>query len=62
MRSPFVRERKETSVTDLNITVVDGGSAEYWMQRGEGFRLIHEAERAAQRLAEAPVCLRGGHD
>lgn len=45
-----------------NITVIDGGSAQYWRERKEGFRLIHEAERAAKRLADAPMYLHGGHD
>lgn len=49
-------------MTERKITVIDGGSAEYWRQRKEGFRLIHEAERAAQRLADAPMYLHGGYD
>ncbi|NGO66584.1 hypothetical protein G6N76_23230 [Rhizobium daejeonense] len=44
------------------ITIIDGGSAEYWRQRTEGFRLIREAEEAAERLASAPMYLHGGYD
>ena len=44
------------------ITIIDGGSAEYWRQRKEGFRLIREAEDAAERLASAPMYLHGGYD
>lgn len=44
------------------ITIIDGDSAEYWQQRKEGFRLIREAEEAAQRLASAPMYLHGGFD
>ncbi|ANH08746.1 hypothetical protein [Shinella sp. HZN7] len=49
-------------MTERKITVIDGGSAKYWRQRKEGFRLIHEAERAAKRLADAPMYLHGGYD
>jgi hypothetical protein len=49
-------------MTDRKITVIDGGSAQYWRERKEGFRLIHEAERAAERLADAPMYLHGGYD
>ncbi len=49
-------------MTDRIITVIDGGSAQYWRERKEGFRLIHEAERAAERLADAPMYLHGGYD
>ncbi len=35
-------------MTQRKIITIDGGSAEYWRQRTEGFRLIHEAERAAK--------------
>ncbi|WP_430442313.1 hypothetical protein [Shinella sp.] len=49
-------------MTERKITVIDGGSAEYWRQRTEGFRLIHEAERATERLADAPMYLHGGYD
>lgn len=49
-------------MTERKIAVIDAGSAEYWRQRKEGFRLIHEAERAAKRLADAPMYLHGGYD
>lgn len=49
-------------MTHRKITVIDGGSAQYWSERKEGFRLIHEAERAAERLADAPMYLHGGYD
>ncbi|MCM5688754.1 hypothetical protein M8037_07985 [Sinorhizobium meliloti] len=49
-------------MTERKITVIDGGSAEYWRQRTERFRLIHEAEHTAQRLADAPMYLHGGYD
>jgi hypothetical protein len=49
-------------MTELKVTIFDGGSAEYWRQRTEGFRLIREAEHAAQRLADAPMYLHGGYD
>ncbi|MGQ3212347.1 hypothetical protein [Shinella sp.] len=49
-------------MTQLKVTIFDGGSAEYWRQRTEGFRLIREAEHAAQRLADAPMYLHGGYD
>lgn len=49
-------------MTHRKITVVDGGSAQYWRERTEGFRLIREAERAAERLADAPMYLHGGYD
>lgn len=49
-------------MTHRKITVIDGGSAQYWKERTEGFRLIREAERAAERLADAPMYLHGGYD
>ena len=49
-------------MTHRKITVIDGGSAQYWKERKEGFRLIREAERAAERLADAPMYLHGGYD
>jgi len=49
-------------MTDRKITIIDGGSVVYWRQRADGFRLIHEAERAADRLANAPMYLHGGYD
>ncbi|KAB2756656.1 hypothetical protein [Brucella anthropi] len=41
---------------------IDGGSAEYWRERKHAFRLIREAELAAQRVADAPMYLHGGYD
>ncbi|RWR27397.1 hypothetical protein D2T29_18600 [Sinirhodobacter populi] len=41
---------------------IDGGSAEYWRERKQAFRLIQEAEMAAQRLTDAPMYLHGGYD
>ena len=35
-------------MTELKVTIFDGGSAEYWRQRTEGFRLIREAEHVSQ--------------
>ncbi|OYU86010.1 MAG: hypothetical protein CFE29_31365 [Bradyrhizobiaceae bacterium PARB1] len=49
-------------MTHRKIITIDGGSAEYWRQRTEGFRLIHEAERALERLKDAPMYLHGGYD
>lgn len=49
-------------MTHRKIIVIDGGSAQYWRERKEGFRLIHVAERAAERLADAPMYLHGGYD
>jgi len=44
-----------------NITI-DGGSAEYWRNRKQGFRLIREAELAAERLETAPMYIAGRWD
>ncbi|MCP2138653.1 hypothetical protein J2S28_005777 [Rhizobium sp. SLBN-94] len=44
------------------IKYIDGGSPEYWRQRTEGFRLIHEAERALARVKRAPMYIAGGWD
>ncbi|MBM7045640.1 hypothetical protein [Rhizobium lusitanum] len=49
-------------MTNRKIITIDGGSAEYWRQRKEGFRLIYAAERAAKRLETAPMYLHGGYD
>ncbi|MDH4992450.1 hypothetical protein QEZ48_16690 [Aquamicrobium lusatiense] len=49
-------------MTNQKIISIDGGSAEYWRQRKLGFRLIREADQAANRLAEAPMYLHGGYD
>ncbi|GGB11153.1 hypothetical protein GCM10011491_43870 [Brucella endophytica] len=47
-------------MTQRKIITIDGGSAEYWRQRKQGFRLIREAERAAKRLETAPTYIAGG--
>ncbi|MBB6014500.1 hypothetical protein HNR59_003895 [Aquamicrobium lusatiense] len=44
------------------IISIDGGSAAYWRERKLAFRLIREAELAAERLANAPMYLHGGYD
>lgn len=44
------------------IISIDGGSAAYWRERKHAFRLIREAELAAERLADAPMYLHGGYD
>ncbi|TGT57758.1 hypothetical protein EN813_037725 [Mesorhizobium sp. M00.F.Ca.ET.170.01.1.1] len=49
-------------MTHRNIVTIDGGSAEYWRQRRQGFRLIREAEWALSRLQRAPMYLHGGYD
>lgn len=49
-------------MTHRNIITIDGGSAEYWRQRREGFRLIHDAERVAMHLETAPMYIAGGYD
>ncbi|MGV6876561.1 hypothetical protein ACUSIJ_28325 [Pseudochelatococcus sp. B33] len=49
-------------MTKHKINYIDGGSAEYRRQRKAGFRLIREAELAAQRLKRAPMYLDGGYD
>ncbi len=49
-------------MTQRRIRYIDGGSPEYWRQREEGFRLIHQAERAHQCVQDAPQYLFGGYD
>lgn len=49
-------------MTYRTMTSIDGGSADYWRQRTEGFRLIREAEDCAKRLETAPQYLHGGYD
>ncbi|WP_142627738.1 hypothetical protein [Rhizobium sp. P007] len=49
-------------MTQRKIITIDGGSPQYWQERKQGFRLIHEAERAAKRLETAPMYLRGRWD
>lgn len=49
-------------MTQRKIKTIDGGSPEYWRQRTEGFRLIHAAERAYERVDGAPQYIFGGYD
>lgn len=49
-------------MTQRKIKYIDGGSPEYWRQRTEGFRLIHEAERALVRVEHAPMYIAGNWD
>lgn len=49
-------------MTQRTIITIDGGSAEYWRQRKEGFRLIRVAQEAAERLASERPYLHGGYD
>ncbi|RAZ87516.1 hypothetical protein DPM33_25665 [Mesorhizobium hawassense] len=49
-------------MTHRDIVTIDGGSAEYWRQRKQAFRLIHEAEWALSRLTREPMYLHGGYD
>jgi hypothetical protein len=49
-------------MTHLTITSVDGGSADYRRQRRQAFRVIREAERAAEDLERAPLYIRGRWD
>lgn len=49
-------------MTHRNTIGIDGGSVEYWLQRKQAFRLIREADRAAEELERAPTYIRGGWD
>lgn len=49
-------------MTNRKLITIDGGSAQYWRQRKEGFRLIRGAERAAEQLKSAPVYNAGAWD
>ncbi|WP_207101482.1 hypothetical protein [Paracoccus shandongensis] len=49
-------------MTEKPILSVDGGSETYWQKRRRAFRLIRNAELAAQRVKTAPLYLHGGHD
>jgi len=62
MRAPFRQNEKEASMTPRSITSIDGGSAEYWRQRRQAFRLIREAEWAAEELQRAPQYIAGRWD
>jgi hypothetical protein len=49
-------------MTHRTIISVDGGSADYWRQRKQAFRLIREAEIAAEALERAPMYISGSWD
>ncbi|WP_028710452.1 hypothetical protein [Paracoccus pantotrophus] len=49
-------------MTNRTHNPIDPGSPAYWRDRQRAFRLICDAELAAQRLAEAPMYLHGGYD
>lgn len=49
-------------MTHRTIFTIDGGSASYWADRKEGFRLIRAAEQAAIRLERAPTYIAGEWD
>lgn len=49
-------------MTNRKITTIDGGSAQYWRDRKEGFRLIREAEQAVERLKGEPMYIAGDWD
>lgn len=49
-------------MTHQNIKTIDGGSAQYWLDRKEGFRLIREAEKAIEGLKHQPMYLAGKWD
>lgn len=49
-------------MTTKTIMPVDASSAAYWHQRRRAFRLIRNAELAAQRVKTAPMYRHGGYD
>lgn len=49
-------------MTQNKITTIDGGSAQYWQDRTEAFRLIREAEEAAEQLCREPLYIAGRWD
>lgn len=49
-------------MTEKPILSVDGGSETYWQERRRAFRLIRNAELAAERVKTAAMYLHGGHD
>ena len=49
-------------MTYRKIITIDGGSAQYWRDRKEGFRLIREAEEAIEQLKHEPMYIRGRWD
>jgi hypothetical protein len=46
-------------MTYRRIITIDGGSAQYWRERKEGFRLIREAEEAIEDLKHERMYIRG---
>ena len=46
-------------MTYRKIITIDGGSAQYWRDRKEGFRLIREAEEAVEDLKHERTYLAG---
>lgn len=49
-------------MTYRKVITIDGGSAQYWRDRKEGFRLIRKAEEAIERLKHEPMYIRGRWD
>lgn len=49
-------------MTHRSIISIDGDSAEYWRRRKQAFRLIREAEWAAEELKRAPSYIAGRWD
>ena len=49
-------------MTYRKIITIDGGSAQYWRDRKEGFRLIREAEEAIEHLKHEPMYIAGAWD
>ena len=46
-------------MTYRRIITIDGGCAQYWRERKEGFRLIREAEEAIEDLKHERMYIRG---
>jgi hypothetical protein len=49
-------------MTHRKVKSIDGGSAQYWRDRTEGFRLIREAEEAVENLKHEPMYIAGKWD
>lgn len=49
-------------MTYRKIITIDGGSAQYWRDRKEGFRLIREAEEAVEDLKHERTYIAGKWD
>ena len=49
-------------MTHRRTKTIDGGSAQYWRDRKEGFRLIFEAEEAVKDLKGQPMYIAGDWD